>query len=182
MRPESSFLSQPIRSLQTMLRVLAEEDFRYETLVPDGIYGPATTSAVSRFQRTQGLPATGVADQATWERIVLEYEPALIRRDEAYPLLPVLNPGQVIRRGERHPHVYLLQAVLQALEDAYGSLGPVSHTGILDQATSDALASFQRLSLLPMSGHLDKVTWKHLAAHYPLAAVLSDAGENVYKL
>ena len=182
MRPESSFLSQPIRSLQTMLRVLAEADSRYETLVPDGIYGPATASAVSRFQRVQGLPSTGVADQTTWDRIVLEYKPALIRQAEAYPLFPVLNPGQVIRRGERHPHVYLLQAVLQVLEDVYGSIGPVPHTGILDQATSDALASFQQQSLLPMSGHLDKVTWKHLALQYPLAAVLADSGKNVYPL
>lgn len=175
MKPEESFLSQPIRSLQTMLRVLAERDDRYETLVPDGIYGPSTMSAVSRFQRLHALPVTGVADQTTWERIVAEYEPALIEQAEAQELRIVLNPGQIIRRGQRHPNVYLLQAVLQTLEDAYGSIGPVTHTGILDQPTSDALASFQQLSRLPMTGQLDKRTWKHLALHYPAAAILVES-------
>ena len=182
MRPPESFIGQPIRSLQTMLRVIAEDDPTHIRIVPDGIYGPETMSAVSLFQRKHGLQVTGITDQSTWESIVAAYEPALIRIDAAQPVGIILNPGQVIRRGERHPHVYLLQAVLQVLEDVYGSIGPVPHTGILDQATSDALASFQQQSLLPMSGHLDKVTWKHLALQYPLAAVLADSGKNVYPL
>ena len=40
MRPAESFIEQPVRSLQTMLRVLAEDDQRLPTVVPDGIYGP----------------------------------------------------------------------------------------------------------------------------------------------
>ncbi len=174
MKPEESFLSQPIRSLQTMLRVLAEYDDRHETLIPDGIYGPATVSAVSRFQRLHGLPVSGITDQATWEAIVAEYEPARISVTEAEGLNIILDPGQVIRRGERNTHIYLVQAMLAALEDAYKSIGPVSHTGILDDSTSEALAAFQRLSNLPMTGQLDKRTWKHLALHYPQAASLLD--------
>ena len=42
MKPEESFLSQPIRSLQTMLRVIAEDDPSHVRIVPDGIYGPET--------------------------------------------------------------------------------------------------------------------------------------------
>ena len=42
MKPDESFLNQPIRSLQTMLRILAEQDPQHETLIPDGIYGSAT--------------------------------------------------------------------------------------------------------------------------------------------
>lgn len=172
MKPEESFLSQPIRSLQTMLRVLAESDSRHETLIPDGIYGPATVSSVSKFQRLHGLPVTGITDQATWEAIVAEYETALISVAEAEPLDIILDPGQVIRLGERNPHIYLVQAMLTVLEDAYGSIGPVSHTGILDQPTAGALSAFQQLNRLPMTGNLDKRTWKHLTLHYPLAASL----------
>ena len=100
MKPEESFLNQPIRSLQTMLRVLAEYDDRHETLIPDGIYGPATVSAVSKFQRIHGLPVTGITDQPTWERIVAEYEPALVHIGEAQPLEIILDPKQVIRKGQ----------------------------------------------------------------------------------
>ena len=176
MKPEESFLNQPIRSLQTMLRTIAEFDPRHETLVPDGIYGPSTQSAVSRFQRLHGLPATGVTDQATWEQIVAEYEPALIQIAEAQMLDVILEPKQVIRKGERHPHIYIVQAILAVLEDAYQSIGPVSHTGLLDDATANAIAAFQGLSGLPMTGHLDKVTWKALAIHYPQAARRADVG------
>ena len=176
MKPEESFLNQPIRSLQTMLRVLAEQDPRHETLVPDGIYGPATVSAVSRFQRLHGLPTTGVTDQATWERIVAEYEPALVQIAEAQILDVIFEPNQVIRRGERHPHVYIVQAILAVLDDAYKSVGQVNHSGLLDAATSDAISAFQGLNGLPMTGNLDKLTWKALALHYPQAARLSDRG------
>ena len=172
MRPPESFIGQPIRSLQTMLRVLAEDDPSHMSIIPDGIYGPETRAAVSTFQRKHGLPVTGVTDQQTWEAIVRHYEPALVRVDEAYPLNIILNPGQVIRKGERHPHVYLAQGMLAVLAQVYQSILAPGLTGLLDIPTADALASFQQLSGLPMTGNLDKHTWKHLALQYPLAANL----------
>ena len=51
MRPGESFVEQPVRSLQTMLRLLAEDDPRLPTVIPDGIYGPSTMIAVTAFQR-----------------------------------------------------------------------------------------------------------------------------------
>ena len=70
MRPGESFVEQPIRSLQTMLRVIAEDDPGLPTLIPDGIYGPSTMVAVPAFQRRAGLPITGISDELTWDRIV----------------------------------------------------------------------------------------------------------------
>ena len=178
MKPDESFLNQPIRSLQTMLRILAEQDPQHETLIPDGIYGPATVSAVSKFQQIHGLPVTGVTDQNTWDRIVAEYEPALIYINEAEPLSIVLEPNQVIRRGQRHPNIYVVQAILAVLEDAYQSIGPVSHTGILDEPTYLALSNFQAMNGLPRTGHLDKRTWKALALQYPHGARRAVTEEN----
>lgn len=172
MRLPESFIGQPIRSLQTMLRVIAEHDPNYVSLIPDGIYGAETVRAVSVFQRSHGLPVTGITDQTTWEAIVAAYEPALIQQDAAYPLNILLNPDQVIRKGECHPNLYLAQSILTVLSQVYRSIGLPSLNGLLDEATSDALASFQALSGLPMSGNLDKNTWKHLALQYPLATNL----------
>lgn len=172
MRLPESFIGQPIRSLQTMLRVIAEDDNSYIRIMPDGIYGPETISAVSRFQKKHGLPVTGITDQSTWEAIVAEYDPALVRQDSAWPLDILMEPGQVIRQGERHPHVFLVQAMLAVLSDAYQSIPQPALTGILDGITADSLAAFQQLSRLPATGHLDKLTWKHLALHYPLASAL----------
>ncbi len=172
MRPLESFIGQPIRSLQTMLRVIAENDPVHQRIIPDGIYGPETMSAVATLQKLHGLPSTGVADNATWDTVVELYEQALVQQDEAVPVHIILNPGQVIRRGERHPHLYLVQAMLIVLSNMYDSISRPESTGILDAATEDALASFQGISGLPMTGTLDKHTWKHLALQYPLAANL----------
>ena len=122
MRPVESFVGQPIRSLQTMLRVIAENDPRHETIVPDGIYGPETISAVSAFQRLHGLQVTGITDQPTWEAIVAQYKPALINIDEAQPIEVILNPNQIIRRGERHPVIYLTQGILAVLSEVHQSI------------------------------------------------------------
>ena len=51
MRPNESFIAQPVRSLQTMLRVIAEQDGDLPSAVPDGIYGNDTVAAVTAFQR-----------------------------------------------------------------------------------------------------------------------------------
>ena len=85
MRPPESFIRQPIRSLQTMLRVIAQSDERQPNVIPDGIYGNQTMKAVTAFQRNNSLPATGITDQATWEAIVAVYEPALVEAAPAGP-------------------------------------------------------------------------------------------------
>lgn len=172
MRPAESFVAQPIRSLQTMLRVIAENDRTLPSVVPDGIYGADTVNAVSAFQRRSGLPITGVADQATWEAIVAAYEPALVEAAEAEPLVIILNPGQVIRRGESDPNLYLVQAILIVLSEAYASIPAPAVTGVLDIPTANALSEFQSMNLLPVTGELDKNTWRYLALHYPAAANL----------
>ena len=170
MRPAESFLSQPIRSLQTMLRVLAEDDRRLQTVVPDGIYGPSTMNAVSTFQRQQGLPVTGVVDQATWELIVLHYEPALIRIDKAQPIEIVMDPGQVFRYGDSSPYIYLLQSMLTQLSKDHPIISQPSHSGVIDDSTVQSISAFQKLSDLPVTGELDKITWKHLVHHFTLNA------------
>lgn len=175
MRPNESFVGQPVRSLQTMLRVIAENDDRLPSVIPDGIYGSDTIDAVSAFQRRSALPVTGVTDQATWEAIVAAYEPALIEVDEAEPLNIILNPGQVIKQGEQNPNIYLVQAILIVLSEAYGSITAPAVTGILDIPTTNSLSQFQAMALLPVTGQLDKTTWKHLALHYPAATNLPNS-------
>lgn len=172
MRPVESFVGQPIRSLQTMLWVISTQAGDLTPVIPDGIYGAQTMAAVSRFQKEHGLGVTGVTDQATWEAIVAAYEPARINVDAAQSLQIVLNPNQILRKGQRHPVLYLVQAMLLVLSQTYASVGTPTQSGVLDASTADALASFQRLSGLPMTGELDKRTWKHLALQYPLAANL----------
>lgn len=175
MRAMDTLIGQPVRSLQTMLRILAEDDNALSPVIPDGIYGSQTRNAVAAFQRKYGIPMTGVTDQLTWERIVAEQTTALVRLGPAEPLRLILNANQVLRRGEHHPYLYLIQSMLVALGQIYGSITAPTITGILDEATADALTSFQYLSSLPQTGELDKLTWKHLALQYPLAVNIQES-------
>lgn len=170
MRPGESFVEQPIRSLQTMLRVIAEDDPRLPTVVPDGIYGPTTMNAVTAFQRQYDLPITGITDQPTWDKIVAVYEPALIRVDKAEPIEIIMDPGEIYRLGESNAYIYLLQSILTQLSNDNPTITPPEHNGVLDNATSDALAAFQFLAGLPPTGELDKVTWKYLSKQFTLSA------------
>jgi len=178
MKPGESFVAQPVRSLQTMLRVIAEDDGQSPTVVPDGIYGPQTTSAVSVFQRNHGLPVSGVTDEPTWDAIVETYEPALIRIGPAQPLQIILHPNEIIRRGDENLNLYIVQAVLAVLSQVYGSPAP-GMTGVLDIPTSNALLVFQQMHALPQTGELDKETWRALALQYPLA--YNSTQSNLYR-
>ncbi|HIT27741.1 MAG TPA: peptidoglycan-binding protein, partial [Candidatus Faecousia gallistercoris] len=69
----SNLVGRPVESMQIMLRVVAEGNDRLIPVVPDGIFGRNTMAAVTAFQRYYGLPATGVMNQVTWERLVEVY-------------------------------------------------------------------------------------------------------------
>lgn len=180
MKPGESFVSQPVRSLQTMLRTLAMHDDRYENIVPDGVYSAQTASAVAQFQRNHGLPVTGITDQETWEEITARYEPALVSLSEAQPVEIILNPNEVLMFGDASPYLYIAQAMLLVLAETYGSIGAPAISGVLDRSTANALSDFQSLIGLPMTGELDKHTWKHLALHFPLAANLGKGQPQSY--
>lgn len=171
MRPPESFIGQPVRSLQTMLRVIASRHQDLPNVIPDGIYGKQTVAAVSAFQQKFGIPVTGITDQTTWDIIVSVYEPAHIEVSPAQPLQIILEPNQVIRSGEDHYSIYLTQALLIAMSRSYASIPEPPLSGTLDYGTAESLSAFQRLSGLPITGELDKLTWKHLVLQFQLNAV-----------
>ena len=170
MRPSESFIEQPVRSLQTMLRVIAEDDYRLPSVIPDGIYGPTTMNAVTAFQRREELPVTGITDQRTWESVVNAYEPALIRIGKAEPIEIIMDPGQIFRRGDSSPYIFLLQAILTQLSLDHPQINATELSGILDGKTSTSLTEFQKLAGLEQTGDLDKITWKHLVRQFSLNA------------
>lgn len=172
MKPTESFTGQPIRSLQTMLRVLGEQNDCYKTLIPDGIYGPDTMSAVRIFQQHNRLPITGVVDQLTWDAVVEAYEIALIELILPQTIQVLLEPNASAVTGENPAMIYLAQVMLTVLAESYHCLIAPAVTGKLDAQTRDALEMFQQLSGLPITGQLDRHTWRHLALQFPTASNL----------
>ena len=170
MRPDSSFVEQPVRSLQTMLRVIAMDDSRYQNIIPDGIYGADTFNAVTAFQRQNNIPITGIADQQTWDAIAALYEPALTRVGKAEKIEILLEPGVAFVFGDSDPHIYLLQAMLAQLADENIQIPHPAHSGTIDNETARSLRAFQRFAGLPDDGNVDRITWKNLSKQFTLSA------------
>ena len=170
MRPGESFVQQPVRSLQTMLRVLSRDNSKYPRVIPDGIYGPGTMNAVSVFQRIHALPITGSADKITWDAIAASYTEALIRADSSESVEVSINPGKVYRYGDSSPYILLLQSMLETLSRYHTAIESPGQSGILDCPTQQAVSAFQELAGLPITGDADRNTWKQISLHFSLAA------------
>ena len=169
MRPNESFVAQPVRSLQTMLRVIAKDNPKIPTVVPDGIYGPTTMSAITAFQRLYNIPITGVTDQRTWDKIVDVYEPARIRVDRAAPIEVLLEPGQILRPGDNSPYIFLLQGMLSYLSVNNTTLPMPTNSGKLDTETINSILAFQRIAALEETGEVDRLTWLYLVNYFTLS-------------
>ena len=77
-----------IRHLQYMLSVLSAYISEIPPINVDGIFGPATRSAVVAAQRWFGLPETGSVDAATWDEIYDQFsgiENTSLRNRETFP-------------------------------------------------------------------------------------------------
>lgn len=170
MKPGESFVGQPIRSLQTMLRTISEYDGSVPTVVPDGIYGNETRDAVTIFQRGNSLPVTGVADNETWNQIADQYDNALIFVGPAEPIEIILEPNQVFVLGDSSPYLFLAQGMLLFLSTQHNEINEPGRNGILDRQTANSLSSFQRLNALEETGNLDRKTWKNLSKQFTLNA------------
>lgn len=85
-----------VRLLQYMLSVLSEYIPEIPPLSIDGIYGPATRSAVLAAQRRFRLPETGTVGAQTWDEIYDQYvgiENTTLRSRENFPGNPTTgNP------------------------------------------------------------------------------------------
>lgn len=58
-----------VRMLQEQLNRIAQVYTAIPTVITDGIYGEATKEAVRQFQKTFGLPQTGIVDFRTWYKV-----------------------------------------------------------------------------------------------------------------
>lgn len=168
---EQNLLGRPVRSLQQMLRTIHFADASVPQLIPNGVFDAETERAVIAFQRTQGLPATGRADYATWTALVRAYRAAERVLAHAIPLRVVFQRGCSIGPDERHMHLYPYQAALAALS-AVLDVPPLRVTGTNDRASQTATRWLQQRAGLPATGQVDKATWDALSCLYP--AVLGD--------
>lgn len=135
------------------------------SLVADGIFGQATHSAVTAFQRQFGLTVDGVIGQITWYRIV-----------EVYNSLPQTQrpqfPGTSLRLGSRGDNVRIMQNYLNSIARVFPAIPSVTADGVFGTNTQSAVTAFQSLFGLTADGVIGVNTWnKILDVFYSLPNV-----------
>ena len=128
----------------------------------DGVFGPATKTAVSNFQRWNGLPVTGEVDAATSAKLKLGSTPSAPAAPAgvAKPAATNIASGYVgMKSGARGDNVKVLQRALIAA----GISVRGGADGVFGPMTTAALTSYQQANGLATSGVVDAAVVAKLA-------------------
>ncbi len=134
----------------------------------DGDFGPATRDSVISFQKTYGLPQTGVVNRATWDRIENIYYGIVAEIDYEFyggRILPF--PGRILSVGSEGNDVRVLQEYLNYISDTYPEIPRVNVDGIFGDATARQVEAFKRIFGLPSTtSRVNAPTWNSIANVY----------------
>ena len=120
----------------------------YLTGASDGNFGSATASALKGFQRANGLPVTGVADDATRAALLDENSVAMTEATAT-----TTNLYETLKKGDQGTSVKTLQEKLKALGYLTGAAD-----GKYGAGTETAVKSFQKAAGLTETGTADPET------------------------
>lgn len=126
----------------------------YLTGASDGNFGSATASALKGFQRANGLPVTGIADDATRAALLDENSVAMTESTGATASL-----YETLKKGDQGTSVKTLQEKLKALGYLTGTAD-----GKYGAGTVKAVEAFQKDNGLEATGRVDEDTMAALNA------------------
>ncbi len=167
--------------LQRQLNRITQDYPFMGRLAVDGIFGPAMTSTVKRFQKQFNLTADGVVGRATWYKISYIYVSVkdlaeLTSEGETAggALSGGSYPGSPLREGSTGNHVEQVQFWLNTLAQFDSSIPGITVDGRFGPATTAAVRAFQRGEGLTADGVVGRQTWDALYSAYQSAE--SDIG------
>ncbi|HXK77546.1 MAG TPA: peptidoglycan-binding domain-containing protein [Oscillospiraceae bacterium] len=160
-----------VAEVQSYLRTLVQEESDLlPAVIPDGIFGPETASAVSRYQRSGGLDPTGEVDYQTWDDIVRKYG---VRASCSGPPKTIVgfcsDELDLTPPGNKSISVWFAQIMLLSIGRKFEQFAGIVPNGINDGPTTDLFRYIQdRSKTLYHDGTLDKSTWNAIVNLYNL--------------
>ncbi len=141
--------SPQVRELQIRLR-----HARYlATYDANDQFGAATRTAVEKFQRESGLPATGVVDQKTWDAL---------RAKSFDPTAAELSNSDIGPWFTGPQHAGYIMELQDRLRQAGAYAGPTD--GVLSPATRQAVSAWRARHGLAAGEVMDERAWARLIA------------------
>ena len=168
---EREMVSNPVMSLQYMLRQLSRTYQFLPELVVDGVYGERTLEAVMRFQREAGLPVTGTVDRATWEAIrncwlAQRGRTGYSRAARIFP-----SEGVQVQEGQTREYLIVPQTMFNILAGKFEGITRCEADGCNGPVSADNIRWLQRAAGLPQTGCMDTATWDMLSHLYEIFVV-----------
>ena len=159
-----------VRTIQRQLNRIAVNYPAIPLSPTAGIFDQATENAVRAFQRIFSLTPDGIVGKSTWYRVkqvwagvkqLSDIASEGLSLSEAQRLFP-----EILRYGDRSIGVNVVQYYLAFLGFFLPQLPPIAVNGIFDEATRDAVYTFQSYVGLPVDGIVGRDTWSALQDNY----------------
>jgi peptidoglycan hydrolase-like protein with peptidoglycan-binding domain len=137
---------------------------------PNGEFTHETQNAVITFQRVFNLPANGVVNRATWNKISSIFTAvsrlAELNGEGIRYTIGENPPNVTLSQGSKGGHVLEMQYILNVVSLFYDSVPPVIIDGSFGSMDRNAVIDFQKTFGLPQTGNVGPLTWNMLYAVY----------------
>lgn len=156
-----------IAEIQEKLRALELRAEGSSAVPVDGIFGPATTKAVERFQRRYNLPISGNVDRDTYYKLVEAYN-ALLARNISESCINGFRPtdGFALRLGDTGDSVFFLNIMLQRLSSFFGGFPSLQAENTYTETTQQIVRELQHRLGLPANGIVNRQAWNRIVDLY----------------
>jgi peptidoglycan hydrolase-like protein with peptidoglycan-binding domain len=134
-----------------------------------GIFDPETRTSVIEFQKTMGLPVTGIVNPENWDiiyKIILTIFETLPVETVYLPYIPYADREYIKGFGIEQPGVFAIQVMLASISLFMPSIPLVNVNGMFDEETERAVIAFQNLYGIEPTGTVNETTWNELMRVY----------------